>query len=276
MTGYTTRDVAQALGLAPDRVRDFARDGLLEARKAPDGSYRFSFPDIILLRTAQELSAQGVSSRRIRRALRSLREQLPAGRPLSAVRITAHGDELLVRDRDTVWEPETGQVAFDFEVGELAQKVEPFARRAADEREASGELDGDDWHDLGFDLEAVSIDEAQRAYRRALALTPGHPDALVNLGRLLHERGSLAEAEAHYRQALDAQPAHALARFNLGVALDDLERPEEAREAYRQALADDPELAGAHFNLSRLYEAEGDVRRAVRHLSTYKRLRERS
>lgn len=257
------------------RIRSWARAGLLDAARGPGNHYRFSFPDIILLRTAQELQAQGVPARRIGRALRSLRGQLPAGRPLSAVRIAAVGDEVLVRDRDRVWAPLSEQVAFDFAVEELAARVAPFAPRAAREREAEGEMDADDWYDLGFDLEAVSIDEASRAYRRALGLSAAHPEALVNLGRLLHEQGEPGQALAHYERALELAPSHALARFNRGVALEDLGRHEVAREAYLAALERDPELAGAHFNLSRLYEAEGDLQAALRHLTAYKRLRER-
>jgi tetratricopeptide (TPR) repeat protein len=276
MTGYTTREVAQVLDVPPERVRSFARDGLLEAERGSGRRYRFTFHDIILLRTAQELSTQGVSYRRIRQALRRLREQLPAGRPLSAVRIVAVGDELLVQDRETLWSPVSGQVAFDFAVEELAARVEPFARRAVREREAAGALEADDWYDLGFDLEAVSLEEAKRAYRRALDHRPEHAEALVNLGRLVHEEGDVAEAERHYRRALEVAPGHALARYNLGVALEDQGAAGAAADAYREALERDPELAGAHFNLARLCETGGDMREAVQHLAAYKRLRERA
>lgn len=215
-----------------------------------------------------------MSPQRIARSLRRLREQLPAGRPLSAVRISARGDEILVQDRDTVWAPETEQVAFDFSVEELASRVEPFAARAAREREAAGDMAADDWYDLGFDLEAVSVDEARRAYRRALGLRGDHPEALVNLGRLSHEEGDLDAAEARYRAATVADPRHALARFNLGVVCEDAGRLDEAVAAYRDALALDPSLAGAHFNLSRLLEGREDLAGALRHLAAYKRLRD--
>jgi tetratricopeptide (TPR) repeat protein len=194
---------------------------------------------------------------------------------LSAVRIAAVGDELLVQDTERVWAPVSEQVAFDFAVEELAARVEPFAGRAAREREAAGDMDADDWYDLGFDLEAVSLSEATRAYRRALGLAAGHPEALVNLGRLLHEEGDPQQALAHYERALEISPDHALARYNRGVALEDLGHADAARDAYRAALARDPELAGAHFNLARLCEAAGDMQAALRHLSAYKRLRGR-
>ncbi len=264
--------MAEVLGIAPASVRRWARRGLLEAEKGTDGEWRFTFPDIILLRTAAELHAAGVPTRRISRALCHLADQLPAGRPLSAVRIVACGDEVLVHDVGTTWEAETGQVTFDFPVRELATRVEPFAARMARESEEGGRMAADDWYDLGLDLEAVSPAEADRAYHVALRIRPDHPDALVNLGRLRHEAGDLQAAETHYRAAIRVQPRHSVAHFNLGVVLEDSGRIEGAVEAYERALELDPDFPQTHFNLARLLEQRGDVQGAVRHLATYRRL----
>ena len=78
------------------------------------------------------------------------------------------------------------------------------------------------WYERGCDLEEPAPAEARAAYRRALELAPEHPDAHVNLGRLLHEAGD--PAAAHYRSALAARAGDATAEFNLGVALEDLEQ----------------------------------------------------
>lgn len=272
MPGYTTRQVAEIVGLTPRQVRAYARQGLLSPGRAGHG-YRFSFQDIVLLRTARELREQAVPPRRIRAALTKLGDQLPGGRPLSAVRISASGERVVVRDADTVWEPETGQVAFDFSVGELAARAAPFVEA----RVAKGPVDearpADAWFDEALELEAVSPARAREAYARVLEREPGHVEALLNLGRLLHEDGDAAAAEAHYRRALAAAPASALAAFNLGVALEDLGRGEEAMAAYRHALEADPDLPEAHFNLAGLLETCGDVPAAVRHLSAFRRLR---
>jgi len=272
MTGYTTHEVAEVLGLSPAEVRSFARTGLLAPGRGPRNEYRFTFQDIVLLRTARELRDRDISTRRIRRALHRLREQLPEGRPLSAVRVAALGDHVLVQDRGTVWEPETGQVAFDFSVRDLAARVEPFAGRLARERAHAEGLDADGWYDLGWDLEAVSVSEAKEAYRRALALHPDHAEARVNVGRLLHEEGDVEGAEREYRRALEGSPMSALALFNLGVALEDQGRAEEAVTAYGRAVELDPALSSAHFNLARLCEQGGDSRGALRHLAAYRRL----
>jgi tetratricopeptide (TPR) repeat protein len=275
MTGYTTRQVAEILGLTEERVRSFARAGLLNPERGRGNSLRFTFQDIVLLRAARELLEQDVPARRVRSALRSLREQLPQGRPLSAVRVSAIGERVLVRDQDAAWDPETGQVALDFSVAELAVRVEPFAPDVAQTDADDAELSADDWYDVALDLEAVSVEKARTAYRRAIALDPGHAEAHLNLGRLLHEVGDLAGAESHYRQACAARPESALAAFNLGVALEDKGDAREAMAAYRRALKLDADIAEAHFNLGRLCEAAGDKRGALQHLAQYKRLQER-
>ncbi len=187
------------------------------------------------------------------------------------MRIAASGERVVVQDEDTAWDPETGQVAFDFSVGELAARAAPLDRNGG--RSPQGEsLTADQWFDEAHDLEAVSAQRARTAYGRALALDPAHAGALLNLGRLLHEEGDLEGARDHYRRSLEADPSSGLAAFNLGVALEDLGRREEAVAAYRRALDAEPGLAAAHFNLAGLLEAQGDVAAAVRHLATYRRL----
>lgn len=273
MKGYATRDVARLLGLTISQVRAFARGGFLAPERGARGELRFSFPDLVLLRTAKGLAASRVPARRIRRALRLLRRQLPAGRPLSAVRISADGERVVVRDGAAAWNPESGQLQLDFAVADLASRAAPLARQAARAARIAAEpLDADEWYDLGFDLEAVDLEEARDAYRRALELDPGHADAHVNLGRLLQEGGDVAEAVAHYQRALELHPRHATAWFDLGIALEDLRRRPDAVRAYEQAIAVDPKLADAHFNLARLYEAAGKRAAALRSLSRYRLL----
>ncbi len=273
MKGYTSRDVAKLLGLTVAQVRAFARDGFLTPGRGPRGELLFSFQDLVILRTAKGLVAARIPTRRIRRALRRLKTQLPRGRSLAELRIAAEGDRIVVSDGEATWSPESGQMQLDFAVSELASRAAPMARRTARAAQAVEEdLDAEDWYELGLELEAVAPTEARDAYRRALELDAHHADAHVNLGRLLQEDGRVSEAEAHYRLALATDPEHATAAFNLGIALEDLGRTADAIEAYRQAIAADPRLADAHFNIARLYERVGKRAAALRHLSSYKRL----
>lgn len=273
MKGYGSRQVADMLGLSVGQLRGYVRSGFLRPERGPRGDFRFSFQDIVLLRAAKGLLAARISPRRIRRALAKLADQLPAGRPLGGVRICAEHGRIVVGDGRSRWQPESGQVLFDFEVSELARKVAPLARRAFRQaRQDSAAHTADGWYELGCQLESSSAADASEAYRRALELAPDHAPANVNLGRLLHEQGDAAGAEGHYRRALEARSDDSVAAFNLGVALEDLSRLPEALAAYERAIAADPENADAHYNAASVCEHIGEPAAALRHLKSYRKL----
>src|SRR6266446_2966461 len=261
MTGYTTEEVARLLGLSPAQIRSYTRAGFLSPSRAARGELRFSFQDLVLLRAAKGLMAARIPAAKIRGSLRRLKQQLPRGRALSELRITAEGHRVVVRDEAIAWHPESGQLAA------------PLARRrAAAARRVEEDLDAEQWFALGLELEVSEADEARDAYRRALELDPHHADAHVNLGRLLVEADRADEAETHFRAAVADHPGHATAWFNLGIALEDRRRPNDAVKAYEQAIVADRRLADAYFNLARLYEQAGKKAAALRHLSIYRRL----
>jgi len=286
--GYATRDVAALLGLSVTQVRALIRDGLLSPAQGARGEYRFSFQDLILLRTAKALLAANVPRRRIRSALQKLQEQLPAGQPLTGVRITALDHHVVVRDGAEVWNPESGQILLDFQVADLERAASSMVRHseASERRRAESAAPAplrqapetaEGWYAEGCELEADTAgdsegdnDAAIAAYRRALELDPGLADAHLNLGRLRHEMGDLAAAEEHYRAAAQAQPDEPTTAFNLGVVLQDGGRLAEAAAAYEQALALDGDFADAHYNLAGIYEILGRPQAAFRHLRTYK------
>jgi len=262
------------LGISPAQIRAYATEGFLDPETGPEGELRFGFHDLILLRTAGELTAANIPPRKVRRVLHRLRDHLPEGKTLTGVRITADGERVIVRDGGVVWNPESGQSLFDFAVADLAAAAAPLIHRnAADARERSDELSAEDWYELGCELEMSSTAEAKDAYERALKVEPDHPDANVNLGRILHEEGAPALAEKHYRAALEGDPGHETAAFNLGVALEDLGHTAEAVRAYKRAIALDPGNADAHYNLAGIYERRGQKQDALRHLKTYRILR---
>ncbi len=282
---YSLREVSAMLGLTAAQIRSYANKGFLQPERGPRGELRFGFHDLVILRTAGELTAAHVPQRKVHRVLQRLREQLPQGRSLTGVRIAADGDRVVVSDGGAVWNPESGQVLFDFSVEELAEKVAtrvgpaPSPAGAAEGGGATSESaidprkpDVDDMYDVACELESSSPDQAREVYQRLLQLDPEHVDAHVNLGRLLHEDGAPAAAEQHYRRALELDPEHDTAAFNLGVALEDLGRVRDATEAYQRAIELDPQNADAHFNLAGVYERRGEKAAALRHLKMYRRL----
>lgn len=252
------------LGLSAAQIRSYAHQGFLRPERGPRGELRFGFHDLVILRTANELTAKHVPQRKVRRVLQRLREQLPEGRALTGVRIAADGDRVVVSDGGAMWNPESGQVLFDFSVEELEEKTSAIGQAPHD--------DVDELYELACEIEMSSPQQARDVYGRLLERDPDHVDAHVNLGRLLHEDGAPAAAEEHYRRALEVDPDHDTAAFNLGVALEDLGRLREAMDAYQHALELDPGNADAHFNLAGLYERRGEKAAALRHLKTYRRL----
>ena len=241
MKFYTTRDVARLLRWSEAQVRSHARVGDLSPGRGPRNAYRFSFQDLVLLRAAKALSEARVGPRRVRRALRALARELPAGRSLSGLRLSSEGSRIVVRDGRESWVPESGQLVLDFEIAELAERAAPVARRLIHRARRSDEpLTAEQWYTLGIDLETAAPAEARDAYVRALALDPRHASARVNLGRWLQADGHPAEAVVQYRVALAAHPHHPTAAFNL----------------------------------ARLYEQAGKRAAALRHLKAYKQLSE--
>ena len=274
MMQYTTRDVAQLLDLSSSKIRSFARAGLTTSVRDRRGKYRFLFQDLILLRTAKELSQAAIHPCKIYRALRTLKEQLPMGAPLSAVRIVVARDEVLIQDQRTVWHSETGQAQLGFSVGEMANQIAQLIRGVAQEAEQTSDTSGDEWFELGLNFEtAGATEDAKAAYARVLELNPAYVCVHINHGRLFQEEGRSADAGAHYRAALVLDPENATAAFNLATVLEELGRKHGAIEAYLKALKADASLADAHHNLSGIYEDMGNRTAALRHLIRYTALR---
>lgn len=270
--------MSEVLGLPTSTILAWARGGLLCPQRDPRGTYVFSFQDVAVLRSARQLLDAEVPLRRVRQTLEALRAQLPAGRPLSAVHLSALGRRVLVREDSRAWEPDTGQMELDLDAPgapiDPAWGVAP-ALAGPGTRAGASHLGADALFDAALDLEASDPGRAVVLYQRALDQDAAHAEAHLNLGRLLHEEGMLPEAEAHYRNSLGADPSSARAAYNLGVVLEDQGRAEDAERAYRGALDLDPELAVAHFNLSRLHEAAGRSAEALGHLASYKRILDR-
>jgi tetratricopeptide (TPR) repeat protein len=288
MGGYSAHEVAKMLGLSAARLRAYVRAGLLTPERGDRGELRFSFQDLLLLRTAEGLVKERIPPRRVRHQLQKLRARLPDARSLTGLQLSAEGDHVIVRDGDARWSADSGQVLLNLGEGNQGRAdsegvaISPFRRRppsreiseAANDTAAASasDLSADELYELGCDLEENDSARARAAYLNVLALAPEHADAHVNLGRLLHEAGDYTVAEAHYRRALSIRPDDATATFNLGVALEDQGQVASALEAYERAVLLNDNNADAHYNAARLYEKTGEYTAAVRHLRAYRRL----
>ena len=257
---YTLADAAAVLGTSEERVLQLVEAGLPEQAvllRRP-GARALTFQDLVLLRNAKRLVDQAIQPARVADALRQARARLPADRPLSSVKLEAAGQQVVLREGKTLVDADSGQVLLDLDV------AFPPAPAPAVELDA-------------LFSEAQSLEDraparARMLYAQLLARAPGHADAHVNLGRLLHEEGRLAEAQTHYRAALAARPGDATAAYNLAVSLGDQGRTADAVHWYETALRSDPQLAEAHYNLACLHERRGQPVLALRHLKEYRRL----
>jgi tetratricopeptide (TPR) repeat protein len=213
--------------------------GFVTPSRGPRNAWRFSFQDLIVLRTAQALSAAKVPARRIARSMRELRRQLPDAMPLCGLSIAAEADRVVVRQGTRRWQAESGQYLLAFDAAPADGSLSILERKAPPE--------------------------------------PA-PDAqtYVERGCALHDAGRLAQAEQVYREGVETCGEDALLLYNLGVLLEDLERKGDALAAYERALSADPGFADAHYNIALLYEALGKPRDAIRHMAQYRRLQKKT
>ncbi|NKC01339.1 MAG: tetratricopeptide repeat protein [Pseudomonadales bacterium] len=268
MSGYTTKEVADLIGINTDQVRHYVRRNLIQPGRGARDEFRFSFQDVVLLRTVKGLLDAKVSTRKAYRALVKLKDEMSQVESLSSVRIYANGPNVVIRDDQHVWEVETGQAALDFAFQEIADNVEELSEQHLLEAARGSELNSDEWYNLGLDLEEVEPDKAPDAYKEAIRMDPKNADAHVNLGRLYQLKGNLKHAKRHYELALTARPGHQLAYYNLGTVFDELDEIEKASDYYEKALG----IPDAHYNLARICELNGDEVSALRHMRQYRDL----
>lgn len=266
VTGYSANEVARICKLSAARLRYWERTALVQPSR-PSGDARFSFQDLVQIRTVLALLDRGVPLRRIRRSVEGLRSRIPElDQPLGQLRVWMDGsDRVVVRHEGRLLEP-SGQVVLDFalappsseDVAPLARPAAPVAVNGPDPETAL------EWFERGcqLDSEPRTAGEAIEAYRRAIDADPGFADAHCNLGTVHYNQGRRDAARASYRRALELEPDHVEASFNLANLCEEEERNEMALRLYKAALRSDPLYADAHLNLALLYEKLGLKRKA--------------
>jgi len=271
------RGTRQASGLSRHAVAKLIELGFVDPARGPDGAWRFSFQEMVLLRSAHDLRAAGIPTRQILRSLRRLKGSLPPEAPVGGLRITAVGDRIAVRAGDSQWEPDTGQLVMDFTVApgpgstgssaSVSHLSKPVAKKGG-----GPPIDVDAIFAQAEDLEETDAGAAEAADRRVLALQPAHAHAYLNLGFMMCEAQRCEEAVSLLDEAILHCPDDPLVHYNRAVALEGLGRVAEALESYEQCLRLQPDLADAHQNAGLLYAREGQKQMAIRHFSAYRRL----
>ena len=130
---FRAGDVVEIVKVSRRQLQYWAQTDLVRPSVVtPGGHGRYTFEDLVALKTAKRLIDAGVSVQRIRTAIRALRETLPAvRRPLTELVLVATGDVVLVFKDGTAFDAVSGQ-EWVFEVARFQRDVEAW-KRSVDE-----------------------------------------------------------------------------------------------------------------------------------------------
>jgi tetratricopeptide (TPR) repeat protein len=250
---YALRDVAARYrSLRDDHLRYLVKCGVLRPVVRTNADTYFAFPDLAVIRQANEGLAQGAPFRSVVRMLVAARQ---------------------------------GQLEFDFRLDAEPAKILTLRPRAERPPAAPPKPDlRTTRHDAALaeeyfraasaldDGEDSTQEEAAAAYRKALELDPFLVPALINLANIHYSRGDTIEAQALYSRAIGLEPDFFEAHFNLGNIYHDLGRFQEAQACYLEALHLNPFYADAHFYLAVIFEKMGQSQEARPHWRAYQQL----
>ena len=248
---HATRDLlARYRALRDDHLRYLVKCGVLRPVLRTNADTFFSFPDLAVIKQANDGLSQGLPFRGIVRTLVAARQ---------------------------------GQLEFDFRLDAAPAKIITLRRPAPKEQPArvDGAIAERDTALAEEYFRAASLldegdestqEEAAVAYRKALELDPYLVAALINLANIHYSRDELAEAQALYERAIGLESDFFEAHFNLGNIYHDLGRFPEAQACYREALRLNPFYADAHFYLAVTFEKMGRSQQARPHWRAYQQL----
>jgi tetratricopeptide (TPR) repeat protein len=249
---YALRDVlARYRALREDHLRYLVKCGVLRPVLRTNADTFFAFPDLAIIKQANDGLEQGAGFRGIVRTLIAQRQgQLEFDFRLDA----APAKIITLRRPENARHPPKTERALPA-VRDAVMAEEYF-------RAASALDEGDE----------ATQEEAAAAYRKALELDPYLVAALINLANIHYSRDELAEAQALYERAIGLASDFFEAHFNLGNIYHDLGRFPEAQSCYREALRLNPFYADAHFYLAVTFEKMGLSQDARPHWRSYQQL----
>lgn len=133
---FSRQQVAKLTGLSSRQLGYWRNTGLVRPQTLTGGGHaRYSFTDLIALRTAKRLRDANVSLQRIRKCLDSLTRFLPAAdRPLVELSLVVTGDVVLVFHGERAFDALTGQ-QWVFPIAELAAEVDKLQQQQPEQGE---------------------------------------------------------------------------------------------------------------------------------------------
>lgn len=104
MQGFTAGEAAKLTGVPYDRLDYWARSGFLRpgvtGAKGKGSKRRYSFRDLVALRTAKELRDLGVPLQTLRKVVGYLRQVKGLEQPLAEARLVVSGNDVLLVQGD--------------------------------------------------------------------------------------------------------------------------------------------------------------------------------
>jgi tetratricopeptide (TPR) repeat protein len=239
--------------LREDHVRYLMKCGLLHPVLRNNADTFFAFPDLAIIKQANEGLDSGVSFRSIVRGMMASRQ----GQLELDFRLDAAPARVIALRRPAASEKPAAPAEA---ISSTNEKNTALAEEYF--RAASALDDGDE----------STMEAAAARYRKALELDPYLVAALINLANIHYSRDELVEAQALYERAIGLESDFFEAHFNLGNIYHDLGRFPEAQSCYREALRLNPFYADAHFYLAVTFEKMGLSQDARPHWRAYKQL----
>lgn len=109
---------------------------------------------------------------------------------------------------------------------------------------------------------------AEAAFRQAIELNPGYPDAHQRYGMFLITAGRFDEAETELERAAGLDPLSLITKTILGYPFYYSRRYDEAARRYREVTAADKNYSMAHFRLGLAYAQQREYAAAIEELET--------
>jgi tetratricopeptide (TPR) repeat protein len=264
---YGHRDIlAMYPALRLDHLRYLEKCGLLKPVHGDGNERAFAFADLTTLRQVASELQQGTAFRAVVRNLQSSR----TGQLTFDFRLDAHKAriiELKPRGTNALGQAPGTQGTIPLGTPGTLSTIGTGAFGAitsAEQYFLMGSLLDDGTPDR--------VDEAVKAYRRALEEDPDLVAALINLANIRYSRDELAEAQALYERAILLDPSYFEAHFNLGNIHHDHAQYAQAEVSYREALSLNSDYPDAHFYLAVTLEKMGRSIDARAHWKAYERL----
>ena len=122
--GFSRQQVANITGLTARQLNYWRRTEIIEPSSVTQGGHaRYSFTDLIALKTVKQLLDHGVSLQKVRKSILALLRYLPMQQqPFSELKVIATGDVVLVFHQGIALDAVTGQ-EWILEVADLEKDI---------------------------------------------------------------------------------------------------------------------------------------------------------